>query len=262
MIFPLCVALTLAGAEKPKLAVLDLQPAGVAPEIATALTDAITQEVSRRGIFDVIASSDIRTLLGMERQKQLLGCSDDAKSCTAELAGALGARFVLSGTLSKLGDALQLSLQTLDTQKAQPIGRSVRIAADARELSEQLPWAVAEATGTPAPAPPSRALSVSLIGVGGAALVTGAIVGIDALSRESALRQDLAQPATTGTFKTFDTYQDSANQIGLQKTLALVSAIAGAALLAGGIVAWPRAMSGNATLLLTGNGLALVGVWP
>jgi hypothetical protein len=37
-------------------------------------------------------------LLGLERQKQMLGCAEDSSNCLAELAGALGARFVLNGS--------------------------------------------------------------------------------------------------------------------------------------------------------------------
>lgn len=71
MITHVVLALALAAADRPKLAVLDLQATGAPPELATALTEAMTQEVARRGFFDVISSADIRTLLGMERQKQL-----------------------------------------------------------------------------------------------------------------------------------------------------------------------------------------------
>ena len=66
-----------------------------ANEEAVALGEALTQELSRRGFFEVISAGDIRALLGVERQRALLGCSDS--SCTAELSGALGARFVLQG---------------------------------------------------------------------------------------------------------------------------------------------------------------------
>ena len=62
------VLTAVLAADKPKLAVLDVQAVGVEPEKAVALGDAITQELSRRGFFEVISSNDIRTLLGVERQ--------------------------------------------------------------------------------------------------------------------------------------------------------------------------------------------------
>src|SRR5207248_3217749 len=119
----------------------------------------ITTDLAQKKIFDVVSSKDFQTLLGMERQKAALGCGADSSSCLSELAGALGARFVLSGSLARLGDTYQLSLQTLDSTKAQPIGRSTRLAKDLATLRAQLGYTVAEATATPLPAPPSHLLA-------------------------------------------------------------------------------------------------------
>ncbi|MBM4778517.1 MAG: hypothetical protein GQE15_12515 [Archangiaceae bacterium] len=262
-ILAMVVALSLTAAEKPKLAVLDLQVSGAAPEEGTALTDAITQQVSKREFFQVIASADIRTLLGMERQRQLLGCAEDSTSCTAELAGALGARFVLSGTLSKLGDAYQLSLQTLDTQKSQPVGRSIRIASDVKELAEQLPWATAEATGTPVPQPPSRVLPITLISVGAAALIAGSIVGFSTLLEENGINRDLSKDPATGSFLRLEQYQRDAERLGLQRTISIASLITGAALVGTGVFFAIRPVGGSTALIVpTSNGFAFAGVFP
>lgn len=253
----------LSAAEKPKLAVLELQALGTPPETASALTEAMTQELTRRGFFDVVSSRDIQTLLGVERQKQLLGCSDDASSCLAELAGALGSRFVLSGSLAKLGDALQLSVQMLDTQKSQTVARGVRLANDVDALVAQLPYLLAESTATPLPPPPSRALPVTLLAVGGAAVVAGAILGVDALSRDRALAADLGQSADTGVFKGLPTYRAEADFIGLEKTLSLATMLSGAALVTLGLILYPKDLvRGGVTLVPTARGLALVGLLP
>lgn len=263
MILPMVVALSLSAAEKPKLAVLDLQVSGAAVEEGTALTDAVTQQVARRGFFEVIASGDIRTLLGVERQRQLVGCTEESSSCSAELAGALGARFVLSGTLSRLGDAYQLSLQTLDTQKSQPVGRSIRIAADVKELVDQLPAATAEATGIPAPQPPSRALPITLISVGAAALIAGSIVGFSTLLEENGINRDLSKDPATGSFLRLEQYQRDAERLGLQRTISIASLITGAALVGTGIFFAVRPVGGaSAVLVPTSNGFALAGVFP
>ncbi len=262
----LALALT-TGAEKPRLAVLDLQLSGVEKESASALYDSLVQEVSRRGYFEVVSSKDIQTLLGLERQKQVMGCGDAAQSCMAELAGALGSRFVLSGSLSRLGDALQLSLQMLDTQKSQPVGRAIRIAKDARALVATLPWAVAEATATPAPPQPSTALPWTLVGLGAASLAVGAFAGIDAFSRDQALAGEFKnQDAATGVYKSLATYKSESAYIGQEKTVCVVAAAAGAALLAGGILTFPADPAagggGGFAVVPTQSGAALVGVWP
>ena len=58
--------------------------------------------------------ADNGSMLGIERQKQLVGCGEDSSSCMAELSGALNARYVLGGSVSRFGDALQLNLPLFD----------------------------------------------------------------------------------------------------------------------------------------------------
>jgi TolB-like protein len=246
-------------ADRPKLAVLDVQPVGVEPDQAVALGEAITQELSRRGFFEVISSSDIRTLLGVERQKELLGCGDS--SCTAELSGALGARFIMQSSLTRLGDSLQLSLQMLDSNKAQTVARSVRLARDVKQLAEVLPWALAEATATPLPPAPSKVLPWTLIGVGAAAVAGGGVVAIDGFSRERALRAELNQ--TTGVFQARDVYQEEIEVITRNKAAGLGLLAGGAVLVGLGVFLFPKDPGGASVALLpTLNGAVLVGVMP
>lgn len=258
MLLPLLVSLALA-ADKPTVAVFDLQAAGVPAASASAIQDAVTDALAKRGFFEVISASEIRSMLGVERQKQLMGCSEGT-SCTAELADALGSRFVLTGTLSKLGDAFQLSLQLLDTQKGQPIGRGTRIAQNERALVAMLPWLLAEATSTPAPPAPSKVLPIAIIGLGAVALAAGGILGVNGLSRDSALQQDLAQP-DTGAFKPRAFYNDEAQAIGVVKTASLISLISGAALVTLGALLFPPEVQASVAMVPTARGFALVGVW-
>jgi TolB-like protein len=257
------VAATL-GAERPKLAVLDFLAQGVPAETAQALTTSATQELTTRGFFEVVTSADIQTLLGVERQKQLVGCSESASSCTAELAGAMGSRFVLSGNVTKLGETLQLSMQMLDTVKSQTVARSVRLAAGAQDLASQMPWALAEATATPLPPAPSKVLPISLISVGSASLVAGVVLGINAYTRDFALHDELAQP-DSGVFKTTAFYQNEAKAIGTLKTVSLITVLSGAALLATGFLLFPsdgRTAVAVVVPVPSGLAFALAGVWP
>jgi len=247
--------------DKPKLAVMELAAGGVEPHLAAALTESVTQEIAARGFFQVISSREIHTLLGFERQKQMVGCSNE-QSCLAELADAMGARFVLSGALSRLGDALQLSIQVLDSARAQPLGRSIRIARDVAALQAQLPYAVAEATATPLPPPPSRVLPYSLIGGGALVVVGSAVVGIDGVSRDLALVRELQ--AGNPVLRTLPAYQAETSSISVEKTLGLVGFVAGAGLVAAGVLLNPpEAVSGpKVALVPVAGGVAVVGVWP
>jgi hypothetical protein len=257
MLAALAVMCAVAAAgEKPKLLVLDVTSSDTSA--ATALTDAIAAELTRRGFFSVVTSNDIRAMLGLERQKQLTGCGD---SCTTELAGSLGSQLVLQSNLSRLGDTYQLSLQMIDTVKAQPVARSTRLGKQPEALVEQLPYALAEATGTPLPSPPSRALPITFLAAGGAAVVVGGVMGITALSRDASLASDLDQ-GPTGAYKPLETYRQEASAIGSLRTASLISLVAGAALLVTGLVLLPKEGAVRVALIPTGAGAALAGVWP
>ena len=249
--------------EKPKLLVSALTAGGgLDPNIARSMTDSVAAEVGRRGYFSVMSANDVQQLIGLERQKQLMGCGEDSSSCLSELAGAIGVGYVMSGTVSRLGDAYQLTLQALDTQKAAPLGRSSRIANTLETLNALVPYAVAEATSTPLPAPPSRVLPLSLMGVGAASLVAGGLVGFFALSQERVVNLELQRNAGLGTL---DSYRTQATDIGQQKTISLALLGVGAAAIGAGIVLLPNdpanASSGSASLLLSSNGAALVGTF-
>lgn len=156
-----CVLLSgLAAAtpDKPRLVILELVGSrDVEPAVAKALTEALTAAAGRTGLFQVTSQAEVANLLGLERQRELLGCAESSSSCTAELAGALGAQFLMSGSVTKLGqDAFQLSLQVQDTARAMTLGRASRIASDLASLRALVPVAFAEASATPPPPSPSR----------------------------------------------------------------------------------------------------------
>lgn len=235
----LAVALSLgAGAERPRLIVLDLVGgAGIEAAAVNSLTATVAAEVARRGVFEVSSSREIAMALGIERQKQLLGCSPEGASCLTELAGALGADLVLSGTIARLGNAWTLTLQTADARTSRNIGRAVRIAPDLSDFAQGLPLAVAEATGLPAPQVPSRALPVAAMVTGGSVIVAGGLVGALGLLKERELASELAIADTRqGPLRPFSAYEQDGALVRTEKTLGLVGLVAGAALVAGGVV--------------------------
>jgi hypothetical protein len=249
----------------PKLAVIELTVAGgIDPAVSGPITEAITNEIASRGFFDVISSRDVQTLLGAERQRQMLGCAEEG-ACLTELAGALGARFVLSGSLAKLGDTYQLTLQTLDSRKAQPVGRSTRLAKDLATLRAQLPWALAEATATPAPPPPSHLLSYSLIGVGAAAIVGGAALGLSANSESAGIQHDFAQSDANPSFhllKPASQYQSDVSRLQVESAAAIAAVAVGAVGVGVGLYLSPSDGGGARVALVPSlSGVALAGVW-
>jgi hypothetical protein len=62
-------------------------------------------------------------VLGIERQKQLLSCSDASGSCMTEVAGALDADRLLRGDLSRIDETIIMNLSLIDLRTSQPVGR-------------------------------------------------------------------------------------------------------------------------------------------
>lgn len=129
LVFPLC---TLAAPKRPGMAVMDVRAVqGVQPGTATLITDVIVTEVSGTRHYDVVGSADIASLLGLEKQRQLLQCGEDS-SCLAELGGALGVDYLLSGSVGLLGSRLRISLSIQNVKRARVVARQARFC-DANE---------------------------------------------------------------------------------------------------------------------------------
>lgn len=110
------------------------------------LTELITVELSKRDKLSVLSSSDVREVVALEGQKQAMGCEESA-SCLAEVADAMGARFVVFGQLGRLGSVYILSLHLFDSEAATAAGRVVTKAATLEALSEQVEDAVERLLG-------------------------------------------------------------------------------------------------------------------
>jgi hypothetical protein len=127
-----------AAGQKPKLAILDLAANGASRELASAAGGVVASELDRLGVFKVITSDAIRDLLAFEKQRQMLGCTE--AGCVAEVGGALGADYLVSGKVSRLaatkdapeGFALELTLSSV--KKGQREGSVVENARSEAEL--------------------------------------------------------------------------------------------------------------------------------
>jgi TolB-like protein len=110
---------------KVKVAVTDIKNVqGVAPGTATILSDIIVSEVAGEG-YAVISQADIDAMLGFERKKQMLGCSEET-SCLAEIGGALGVEYLFTGQVGKIGSRFRISLMIVDARKAVVVARAAQ----------------------------------------------------------------------------------------------------------------------------------------
>jgi hypothetical protein len=103
-----------------KIALLPLSPlGGVTKETTELLGDALAGELRKRPGVSVLTQSDISALLGVERTRQMMGCSDSG--CMAEIGGALGADRIVHGSIGKVGGTLVVNLSALDPRRASTV---------------------------------------------------------------------------------------------------------------------------------------------
>jgi hypothetical protein len=79
-----------------KVAAPGLLCEGVSVSACTALNERLAETLRQHG-HQVVTQRDMAVVLGMERQRQLMGCREGSESCLAELAGALGVDGVVQG---------------------------------------------------------------------------------------------------------------------------------------------------------------------
>jgi len=138
---------TLADGELPRVLVLDLSHSDTIDNgTAKILDELLAVEVSRLPGYDVLSGADVRRLVELEAEKQAVGCTDDA-SCLAEIAGAMGAQYVISGSVGKLGTRFILTLTLFDSRAARSVSRVDLRAASIDEIADGLASKVKELMG-------------------------------------------------------------------------------------------------------------------
>lgn len=173
------LAVSLLGAT-PKLASPEWTVVNISPELANFYAEETARFLRARGV-EIVTSRDIATVIGLERQRQLMGC-DDGTSCMAELGAAMGSEAVLLANLAKLDSDFRGSLRVISSQSGKalveiPIGASGEKAlVDALEqAATEIGWTLRPET-RPAPVYPRERAWIPLVaGVllagGGAAMV-------------------------------------------------------------------------------------------
>lgn len=109
---------------KPILLALDVEAKGVTPLQAEAATQAVVRGLRDLDVFDVLSAADVRQLLAMERNRQLLGGEANASN-TTELGKLFGSRHAIAGTMTKAGDQMQVEVRLLDARDLKVLSQKV-----------------------------------------------------------------------------------------------------------------------------------------
>ena len=231
----LLLAAVVAAPASARVLVLELEPVSVDKQVARSIDPIVLNGAGVDGA-EIIAQSEIKAIAAVEAQKADVGC--DTSSCLAELAGAMGAQYVLFGSVSKLGSTTTVALSLYDSATG-AIARDSLAVADVGLLPKDLPPRVhalvarvldVKPAAPPPPAPPPDAdppgalyyLGLAGVVLGGASVVMG---GVLAAANEIAIDDPTALAGT----------KRNAQATG---AVGLVLAGAGALVAAGGIAAW------------------------
>jgi hypothetical protein len=100
--------------QRARLLIMNLEAAEGDEGEASAILRSLTVALSEEPYFSVVSGAELRQMLELEAQKSLMGCDDE--SCLAEIAGALGARWVVMGAYHRLGDGVRTDLTLYDAE--------------------------------------------------------------------------------------------------------------------------------------------------
>ena len=120
-------------AGKLRLAILDFTLAGSAhPDLSRVLADGAARGAEGGENLQIITQGEVAAVLGLDRLRQLLGCSDDQR-CLSETAGSLDADRLLSGSLTILERTALVTVRLIDAPKGRTLARATATLLDATE---------------------------------------------------------------------------------------------------------------------------------
>ncbi len=105
-----------------QIAAPGLQTARMSKQLAELCNEHLAQALHDRGL-KVISQAQIGAILGLERQKQLLGCSDST-SCVLELTNALGADALVVGSVGLVGESFQVDVKITSSRDGSTLASS------------------------------------------------------------------------------------------------------------------------------------------
>ena len=244
MLLPLALLfLSAAPQERPiQIAVPAFSPVNVSAEVAMFYSEHFATKLQLAGA-GVVTQKQMQTLLGLERQKQLLGCASEAESCLAELSNALGVDAVVQGEVGKFGESFQLNVKIIDARTAKPLSiLSERVSNEERVLdllADEAPRMVREAAvglgrGAPEVTKVSKPISKKMLGIVPAAIAVAGLGGAAFFGIQSNNQFDRVRNAPAST--SLVAIRADAQQAEASRNLAF--ACGGAALAAGAFAAY------------------------
>jgi hypothetical protein len=158
-------------ATRAQVLLLEFTSSDVPRDKLALLEGSMASALAKRPDIQAITLADLKAMTDIEATKAASGC--DESSCLAELASALGARYVIYGRLGALGEELILQINLFDAAAAQAVAREERRARSLGELSVNIPSTMDALLLPIGPAPAVADAGMSSMHVAGAAIAIG-----------------------------------------------------------------------------------------
>lgn len=148
MIWSLVVAAALAAkpAAPVKLAAPGLTGFNVSAPELEFFSEHLAQQLTLSGL-QVTTAKQISSLLGLERQKEIMGCKEAATSCMAELAAALGVDGVLTGSVGKFETSYRVNVSVVAASDGHTLSAYSARSGSSEEVLESLTTAARQMSG-------------------------------------------------------------------------------------------------------------------
>ncbi|MDP2339963.1 MAG: hypothetical protein Q8O67_03310 [Deltaproteobacteria bacterium] len=232
MMSTLLLCLIAAAPAPERLFVFDLKTEGVDAKLVSVLEQALVEEADAAG-YDAVSGDELRALLDVEATKQLTGCVDEA--CLAEIADGMGARVLLSGSVTRVAGRTSVALTLFDSHKAKVLAResfevtqSAKARDEIRPAARRLLGVDAETSALPTVLVTTGSIAAA---VGAVVVVVGVVPLVGALNNQE-VASSATDPAAAGV--AFEAYtRDS----GAWNSWGLALTIVGSAVVVGGISA-------------------------
>lgn len=165
----------LLAAEPVKLAAPGVICVGLEQRLCDAYLEHFVSLLSAGGRVRVTTAQDIAQLLGLEREKQLLGC--EASGCVTELSGALGVDGVITASLARTDSGRLVTLRIIHAHDGSVWVQGTSRVDDDEALERYLEEEAAAFAAQLAPAPGGGGLVRWAPAIaGGACLVAGGVL--------------------------------------------------------------------------------------
>lgn len=266
----LTVAACLVVSQAPnlRLASPGLQAVNITPSEASFYSDHFAQQLTLKGV-PVVTASEIAQMLGIERQKELAGCESEASACMSELANALGADGLVTGSIGMFNGQYQINVKVIRLRDAKAVAvfsaqtsSSDRVLGELSRAAEEMYPSVLQGFGLKVQNAGFKVWPAVLpVGVG----VAGIAAGIALFSSANVIDAKL-RAAMPGSSKDFDvvTAQNMArDENSLQVGGVVALAAGGAAIVAGLVIGVVKNLEPTRIAIVpTTSGMMVVGSFP